>query len=45
MLAAPTRSPAVARRRTNAYDLQSLGFDYLHRRLPHEFGDDAGYHF
>jgi iron complex outermembrane receptor protein len=30
---------------TNAYDLQSLGFDYLHRGLPREFGVDAGYHF
>jgi iron complex outermembrane recepter protein len=30
---------------TNAYDLQSIGFDYLHRGLPREFGLDAGYHF
>jgi iron complex outermembrane receptor protein len=30
---------------TNAYDLQSLGFDYLHRGIPKEFGIDAGYHF
>ena len=30
---------------TNAYDLQSLGFDYEHRGLPREFGIDAGYHF
>jgi len=30
---------------TNAYDLQSLGFDYLHRGLPREFGVEAGYHF
>jgi iron complex outermembrane recepter protein len=30
---------------TNAYDLQSLGFDYEHRELPREFGIDAGYHF
>ena len=30
---------------TNAYDLQSLGFDYEHRGLPRMFGIDAGYHF
>jgi iron complex outermembrane receptor protein len=30
---------------TNAYDLQALGFDYLHRGLPREFGVDASYHF
>jgi len=30
---------------TNAYDLQSIGFDYLHRGLPREFGVDATYHF
>jgi iron complex outermembrane recepter protein len=30
---------------TNAYDLQSVGFDYLHRGLPRMFGVDANYHF
>ena len=30
---------------TNAYDLQGLGFDYLHRGLPREFGVDASYRF
>jgi iron complex outermembrane receptor protein len=30
---------------TNAYDLQSIGFDYLHRGLPRQFGLDASYHF
>ena len=25
--------------------LQALGFDYLHRGLPREFGVDASYHF
>jgi iron complex outermembrane receptor protein len=30
---------------TNAYDLQALGWDYLHRGLPREFGVDVGYHF
>jgi hypothetical protein len=29
---------------TNAYDLQSLGFDYLHRGLPPEFTIDASYY-
>jgi len=30
---------------TNAYDLQSLGFDYRHRGEPRMFGVDAGYRF
>ena len=30
---------------TNSYDLQSLGFDYLHRGVPRMFGVDASYHF
>jgi len=30
---------------TSAYDLQSLGFDYLHRGLPREFGGDVSYRF
>jgi iron complex outermembrane receptor protein len=30
---------------TNAYDLQALGFDYLHRGLPREYGLDVSYHF
>jgi iron complex outermembrane receptor protein len=30
---------------TNAYDLQALGWDYLHRGLPREFGVDVSYHF
>ena len=30
---------------TNAYDLQALGFDYLHRGLPRMYGIDASYHF
>jgi iron complex outermembrane receptor protein len=30
---------------TNAYDTQALGWDYLHRGLPREFGVDASYHF
>jgi iron complex outermembrane receptor protein len=30
---------------TNSYDLQSLGFDYLHRGLPRMYGIDATYHF
>ena len=30
---------------TNSYDLQSLGFDYLHRGVPRMFGIDSSYHF
>jgi outer membrane receptor protein involved in Fe transport len=30
---------------TNAYDLQSLGFDYRHRGEPRMFGADASYRF
>jgi len=30
---------------TNSYDLQSLGFDYLHRGVPRMYGIDASYHF
>jgi iron complex outermembrane receptor protein len=30
---------------TNAYDLQALGFDYLHRGVPREFGGDVSFHF
>ena len=30
---------------TNAYDLQALGFDYLHRGLPRMYGIDASYRF
>ena len=30
---------------TNAYDLQSLGFDYRHRGEPRMFGVNAGYRF
>jgi len=30
---------------TNAYDLQALGFDYLHRGVPRMYGVDATYRF
>ncbi|MBS0380385.1 MAG: TonB-dependent receptor [Proteobacteria bacterium] len=30
---------------TNAYDLQALGFDYLHRGVPRMYGVDVSYRF